>query len=240
MKKTLITFVIPILAIVTGIGLVIGSFQVQTKTAPSSAPITNQDISSQSSVAPDSHNTEKKSPDPKEKKERESDRMASAASSENTKSDVPEVSKKSSVNNQSSKSGTIKTNESVTHESDQTKSSQQISASSNSSSRPASIEGKVSVTIHGLNGFNTQGSVIYQSNDSVFSELQRFTYTKNIEFSYSGFGSSIYVSSINNQKAGQTSPASGWMYTVNGKAPNISAGAYRVRPNDTINWYYSK
>lgn len=240
MNKTLLTLVIPILAIIIGIGLVIGSFQVQTKTATTSTP-----IAAESSALANSNNSEKVSPHQKAKKEKKSDQTASIVSSERTKSDEPEAAEPSLVNpssdNQSSKSGTIKTNKPVAQESDHTKSNRQtISESSGSSSRPAPNEEKVPVAIQGLDGFNTQGSVTYQSNDSVFSELQRFTKTKNIELGYSGFGSSIYVSSINNQKASQTSPASGWMYTVNGKAPNISAGAYHVQPNDTINWYYSK
>ncbi|WP_010632790.1 DUF4430 domain-containing protein [Sporolactobacillus vineae] len=128
----------------------------------------------------------------------------------------------------------------ATHESHAASVASSQSGASPASSGISSKQASVSVSIQGLNGFSASGSAAYHSGDSVFSELQQFTQAKGIQFSHSGFGSSIYISSINNQKAGQTSPSSGWMYTVNGKQPNISAGTYRTKPGDKIVWYYTK
>uniref|UniRef100_UPI00036D5C91 DUF4430 domain-containing protein n=1 Tax=Sporolactobacillus vineae TaxID=444463 RepID=UPI00036D5C91 len=128
----------------------------------------------------------------------------------------------------------------ATHESHAASVASSQSGASPASSGISSKQASVSVSIQGLNGFSASGSATYHSGDSVFSELQQFTQAKGIQLGYSGFGSSIYISSINNQKAGQTSPSSGWMYTVNGKQPNISAGTYRTKPGDKISWYYTK
>lgn len=253
MKKILLTLVLPILAIVIGIGLVIGSFQVQTKKVATHPSVAVQTYSSGSSASTDHKNNGNQSMQKVVKKEKQSGQSLSAAGSGRVHGQT-QSSAESSSNVSSGKSSTSQSvatntvdkaekvaakNNHAAQKNNQSGTSQQTASSSSSSSSAANQQ-TVSITIQGLNGFNTQGSVTYRSNDSVFSELQRFTEAKHIELSYYGFGSSIYVSSINNQKAGQTSPASGWMYTVNGKAPNVSAGAYHVQPNDVINWYYSK
>ncbi|WP_100488997.1 DUF4430 domain-containing protein [Sporolactobacillus pectinivorans] len=252
MKKILLTLVLPILAIVIGIGLVIGSFQVQAKKVATHPSVAVQTYSSGSSASTDHKNNGNQSMQKVVKKEKQSGQSLSAAGSK--KVSQTQSSAKSSSSMSSGKSSTSQSvatntvakaekvaakNNHAAQKNNQSGTSQQTASSSSSSSSAAGQQ-TVSITIQGLNGFNTQGPVTYRSNDSVFSELQRFTEAKHIELSYYGFGSSIYVSSINNQEAGQTSPASGWMYTVNGKAPNISAGAYHVQPNDAINWYYSK
>ena len=33
---------------------------------------------------------------------------------------------------------------------------------------------------------------------------------------------------------------SGWMYSVNGSAPNVSCGKYVLKDGDTVSWYYVK
>jgi len=51
-------------------------------------------------------------------------------------------------------------------------------------------------------------------------------------------GSSSYVSAINGLAEFDCGATSGWMYSINGKYPNVSAGEYTVKKNDKIVWKY--
>lgn len=258
MKKTLLTVILPVVAILVGIGLVIGSFHAQTKTIPSHNPNAAQSVSPVSS-APDTSSSGKQKPqDRTSGKSKASDQQVSSATSSGSKgnsSTAPKTTGASASGTSAAAAGTntsagttqVKasgnktTSGAASHShAASASSSQPGTGTSSASSGASSKQSSVSVSIHGLNSFNASGSAAYRSSDSAFSELQRFTQAKGIQFSYSGFGSSIYVSSINNQKAGQVSPTSGWTYSVNGKAPNISAGAYHTKPGDRISWYYTK
>jgi len=51
-------------------------------------------------------------------------------------------------------------------------------------------------------------------------------------------GDSSYVSAINGLAEFDAGAASGWMYSVNGKFPNVAAGEYEIRKGDRIRWVY--
>lgn len=70
--------------------------------------------------------------------------------------------------------------------------------------------------------------------DSVYDVLLRVCKSKNIQMS----GSSTYVKSIANLAEKNYDNSTGWCYYVNGKLPDISAGAYKVKENDKIRWVY--
>ena len=48
----------------------------------------------------------------------------------------------------------------------------------------------------------------------------------------------VYVASINNLAQMNVGPNSGWMYWVNGKAPDYTCGKYVVENGDVIKWIY--
>nr|WP_239530230.1 DUF4430 domain-containing protein [Sporolactobacillus spathodeae] len=75
---------------------------------------------------------------------------------------------------------------------------------------------------------------------TAFRALKTLADSKGIALDYSGFGSAVYVKSINGQSAGDKSAQSGWMYTVNGKTPNVSAGIYELHSGDTLVWTYQE
>ncbi|MET1249135.1 DUF4430 domain-containing protein [Sporolactobacillus sp. STCC-11] len=88
------------------------------------------------------------------------------------------------------------------------------------------------------NGSHVQeGKITLSKNETVFSLLQKFSKKQHLEMSSSGSGKMVYVTSLNNKKASQNA---GWLFTVNGKQPNVGAGAVKVQKNDQIVWYYSK
>jgi len=51
-------------------------------------------------------------------------------------------------------------------------------------------------------------------------------------------GGASYVSAINGLGEFDAGPTSGWMYSVNGKYPNVPAGDYEVKKGDKIRWVY--
>lgn len=115
-----------------------------------------------------------------------------------------------------------------------TQDTQSESASTSSAAQDAQSE---TATIRIRNGDKTQsGKVSVQQNETVFTLLKRFTEAEHIEMSATGTGEMVYVTSIDNKKAGKNA---GWLFTVNGKQPEKGAGAIKVKPGDRIEWHYS-
>ncbi len=50
----------------------------------------------------------------------------------------------------------------------------------------------------------------------------------------------IYVSAIGGLAEFEYGGNSGWMYSVNGSAPNVSCGSYVLKDGDRVSWYYVK
>ncbi len=48
----------------------------------------------------------------------------------------------------------------------------------------------------------------------------------------------IYVSAIGGLAEKDFGGSSGWMYSVNGSAPNVSCGKYVLKDGDRVSWYY--
>lgn len=76
--------------------------------------------------------------------------------------------------------------------------------------------------------------VIFKKGDTAYDALLK---TK-LSYKKKGFGPFIYVSSINGLAEKKHGPLSGWMYAVNGKAPNVGANAYKLKAGQSVKWYY--
>lgn len=50
----------------------------------------------------------------------------------------------------------------------------------------------------------------------------------------------IYVSAIGGLAEFEYGGKSGWMYSVNGSAPNASCSSYKLKDGDSVSWYYVK
>lgn len=50
----------------------------------------------------------------------------------------------------------------------------------------------------------------------------------------------LYVSAIGGLAEFEYGGKSGWMYSVNGSAPNVSCGKYVLKDGDSVSWYYVK
>lgn len=99
----------------------------------------------------------------------------------------------------------------------------------------------ISFSVLGLNGdaIITQSMVAYQSGDTPYSVLKRVADQKGIAIKTTGSGSSIYISSIDGLAELEHGAKSGWMFAVNGKYYQVSAGSYKLHEGDTLIWRYT-
>lgn len=79
-------------------------------------------------------------------------------------------------------------------------------------------------------------TVTCMKNETVLSALKRVCKENNIaiESDFSG-----YVRGIAQLYEKGCGANSGWMYSVNGVFPNVGAGAYRLKEDDTVAWRYT-
>ena len=78
--------------------------------------------------------------------------------------------------------------------------------------------------------------VEYKENDTAYTVLKRLFGDKVIA---SGKNDNLYVSSINGLGEMDKGPQSGWIYSVNRVTPEVSAGSYKLSPDDELIWHYT-
>ncbi len=76
--------------------------------------------------------------------------------------------------------------------------------------------------------------------DHVLDILKRVTKENKIQMEYRGMGATAYVEGIQNLYEFDRGSGSGWMYSINGKFPNKSAGIWPVEQGDHIQWLYTE
>lgn len=75
-------------------------------------------------------------------------------------------------------------------------------------------------------------------NDTAYSVLVRVCRSHDLTVVNSGSHLNPYISGIGDLYEASYGPTSGWGYKVNGKAPSVGAGAYRLSDGDTLLWLY--
>ncbi|MEK6264260.1 MAG: DUF4430 domain-containing protein [Clostridium sp.] len=89
------------------------------------------------------------------------------------------------------------------------------------------ISSKTILSLH-LNTVNrTVGEITLQELDN-----------NGINYKPSGRGKVLYFTMINDLKARDNGPLSGWCYYVNGVKPGVSCGAYKLKSGDVVEWKY--
>lgn len=96
------------------------------------------------------------------------------------------------------------------------------------------INNFVSMKVIGIHQTFFNKKVVFKKGDTAYDALLK---TK-LSYKKKGFGPFIYVSSINGLAEKKHGPLSGWMYSVNGKAPNVGANAYKLKAKQSVKWYY--
>lgn len=96
------------------------------------------------------------------------------------------------------------------------------------------VEEQIHVTITGINENFYNSDMTLKEGATAYSILSQ----TGLSYKKTGFGSATYVRAINGLAEKDHGPLSGWMYKVNGVAPNISAGGYKLKKGDQVVWYY--
>lgn len=87
-----------------------------------------------------------------------------------------------------------------------------------------------------VDGYCSKKSIEVADGDTAYSVLKKTG--ANVSAENSQYG--IYVKGINGKFEFDEGATSGWMYSVNGKSPNVGAGKYSVGSGDVVKWYYVK
>ena len=172
----------------------------------------------------------------------QNDSQSSTQSTDETKTNDKNKSnsKSSSTTQSNSKSSSAGHSQSSTNQSQsnsgQTSNNQSNNSSTNSSSNQQPTNEKITINIQVIGMGNTMmaGTLNVDKNSNALSVLKIIAAKNGKEVE----GSDYYVSGIGGLKEKQHGPMSGWMYSVNGVAPNKAAIKYDLKDGDKVVWYY--
>lgn len=174
----------------------------------------------------------------------QNDSQSSTQSTDETKTNDENKSnsKSSSTTQSNSKSSSGSVNHSQSSKtqtpsnSGQTNNNQSNNSTNNSSSTQQPNNDKITINIQVIGMGNTMmaGTLNVDKNSNVLSVLKVIAAKNGKEVE----GSDYYVSGIGGLKEKQHGPMSGWMYSVNGVAPNMAAIKYNLKDGDKVVWYY--
>ncbi|MCR5685448.1 MAG: DUF4430 domain-containing protein [Lachnospiraceae bacterium] len=75
--------------------------------------------------------------------------------------------------------------------------------------------------------------------DTAYDVLVRAAREYGISVDHKGSGEMIYISGINYLYELDYGDLSGWVYKVNGKLPSVGCAAYKLEPQDRVEWCYT-
>lgn len=81
--------------------------------------------------------------------------------------------------------------------------------------------------------------VTVEDGDTAYDILSRACQENGISVNASPTGYGIYVAGINGLDQKEIGDNSGWMYYVNGIAPQKAVSKYKIKPGDTVLFYYT-
>lgn len=81
-----------------------------------------------------------------------------------------------------------------------------------------------------------ESDIVIDKNESVLSLTTRILDNHGIDYE----NRKGYIASIDNQKEFDKGKDSGWMFSVNGKYPDVGAGSVRLKDGDSIRWLYTE
>lgn len=100
--------------------------------------------------------------------------------------------------------------------------------------RASKYTGKAYLKVSGYKKLFYSGNLHITKKTTAFTLLEQ----TNLKVKYTS-SPAIYVSSINGLKENDVKPGSGWMYSVNGKYVDKSAGDKAIKPGDKVHWYFT-
>lgn len=170
----------------------------------------------------------------------QSDSQTSTQSTDETKTNNENKSnsKSSSTTQINGKSSSVAHSQSSTNQSQtnsgQSSNNQSQNSSSNTNQQPNTEKINVSIQVIGMGNTMMSGTLNVDKNSNALSVLKTLAAKNGKEVE----GSDYYVSGIGGLKEKQHGPMSGWMYSVNGVAPNKAAIKYDLKDGDKVVWYY--
>ena len=182
-----------------------------------------------------------------EEKKETTQKEEQSSSQENNKQTSSEEKKESTNNEKKSANTTVQSsnkNSNVNHSQSstsnsqtnggQTSSNQSQNSSSNTNQQPNTEKINVSIQVIGIGNTMMSGTLNVDKNSNALSVLKTLAAKNGKEVA----GSDYYVSGIGGLYEKQHGPMSGWMYSVNGVAPNKAAIKYNLNDGDKVVWYY--
>ena len=106
--------------------------------------------------------------------------------------------------------------------------------SQSNSGQPTNEKITINIQVIGMGNTMMAGTLNVDKNSNALSVLKIIAAKNGKEVE----GSDYYVSGIGGLKEKQHGPMSGWMYSVNGVAPNMAAIKYNLKDGDKVVWYY--
>lgn len=170
----------------------------------------------------------------------QSDSQTSTQSTDETKTNNENKSnsKSSSTTQINGKSSSVAHSQSSTNQSQtnsgQSSNNQSQNSSSNTNQQPNTEKINVNIQVIGMGNTMMSGTLNVDKNSNALSVLKIIAAKNGKEVE----GSDYYVSGIGGLKEKQHGPMSGWMYSVNGVAPNKAAIKYNLKDGDKVVWYY--
>lgn len=170
----------------------------------------------------------------------QSDSQTSTQSTDETKTNNENKSnsKSSSTTQINGKSSSVAHSQSSTNQSQtnsgQSSNNQSQNSSSNTNQQPNTEKINVSIQVIGMGNTMMSGTLNVDKNSNALSVLKTLAAKNGKEVA----GSDYYVSGIGGLYEKQHGPMSGWMYSVNGVAPNKAAIKYDLNDGDQVVWYY--
>lgn len=170
----------------------------------------------------------------------QSDSQTSTQSTDETKTNNENKSnsKSSSTTQINGKSSSVAHSQSSTNQSQtnsgQSSNNQSQNSSSNTNQQPNTEKINVSIQVIGMGNTMMSGTLNVDKNSNALSVLKTLAAKNGKEVA----GSDYYVSGIGGLYEKQHGPMSGWMYSVNGIAPNKAAIKYDLNDGDQVVWYY--
>ena len=170
----------------------------------------------------------------------QSDSQTSTQSTDETKTNNENKSnsKSSSTTQINGKSSSVAHSQSSTNQSQtnsgQSSNKQSQNSSSNTNQQPNTEKINISIQVIGMGNTMMSGTLNVDKNSNALSVLKTIAAKNGKEVA----GSDYYVSGIGGLYEKQHGPMSGWMYSVNGVAPNKAAIKYDLNDGDQVVWYY--
>lgn len=170
----------------------------------------------------------------------QSDSQTSTQSTDETETNNENKSnsKSSSTTQINGKSSSVAHSQSSTNQSQtnsgQSSNNQSQNSSSNTNQQPNTEKINVSIQVIGMGNTMMSGTLNVDKNSNALSVLKTLAAKNGKEVA----GSDYYVSGIGGLYEKQHGPMSGWMYSVNGVAPNKAAIKYDLNDGDQVVWYY--